>query len=137
MILQGFSRCRWRWLKMDFIVGFYLIIYIRHFFVTISASFSFIIFLKEKIPKLRCDIHSRKDKSYRCHDLLHDTIVCIVYPLVRFFGVAFCVSTESRGVIDGSPNLSSSFGGSSEREARRERRSKKLESGARVFRYVL
>ena len=69
-----------------------------------SASFSFIIFLKEKIPKLRCDIHSRKDKSYRCHDLLHDTIVCIVYPLVRFFGVAFCVSTESRGVIDGSPN---------------------------------
>ena len=123
---------------MDFIVGFYLIIYIRHFFGDLSsASFSFIIFLNEKIPKLRCDIHSRKDKSYRCHDLLHDTIVCIVYPLVRFFGVAFCVSTESRGVIDGSPNLSSSFGGSSEREARRERRSKKLESGARVFRYVL
>ena len=68
-----------------------------------SASFSFIIFLNEKIPKLRCDIYSRKDKSYRCHDLLHDTIV-YVYPLVRFFGVAFCVSTESRGVIDGSPN---------------------------------
>ena len=121
--------------------GFHCWFLSYHLHQTFFCDYLSVIFIyhlsKEKIPKLRCDIHSRKDKSYRCHDLLHDTIVCIVYPLVRFFGVAFCVSTESRGVIDGSPNLSSSFGGSSEREARRERRSKKLESGARVFRYVL